>query len=264
MRTKAEGIGVPKSARPQVWEEPTLPIYRRYAKLRTQLYPYLKAADRIYAKRGMPIMRQLALAYPHDPHASGRDAEYLFGPDLLVAPVLEPGATSRSVYLPHGDWIDFWDAVAFREGSGDFRIAKRAGVTPGAGKVKAEAPLEEIPVFARRDAAPAAPGRRRDARRLRGRRSCRSRRSPRPAPRARLPTRRSSARFGGAGRLRSAETDKGWRLRVSADRKLRIDLEASMTTLRRPFRPRRVEVDAASCPAAAGATTATRAHSASR
>ena len=70
-------------------------VWRRYAKLRTQLYPYLAAADATYQRSGLPIMRHLALAYPRDARATARDDEFLFGPDLLVAPVLEPGATQR-------------------------------------------------------------------------------------------------------------------------------------------------------------------------
>ena len=63
MRTKAEGIGVARDTRPQVWEGPVLGVWRRYAKLRTQLYPYLVRADRSYRKKALPIMRHLALAY---------------------------------------------------------------------------------------------------------------------------------------------------------------------------------------------------------
>jgi alpha-glucosidase/alpha-D-xyloside xylohydrolase len=56
----------------------------------------------------MPIMRALWLHYPDDPVAVARGDEYLWGPNLLVAPVVEPGATSRKVYLPRGVWFDFW------------------------------------------------------------------------------------------------------------------------------------------------------------
>jgi len=58
---------------------------------------------------GLPIMRALWLHYPDDPAAVARGDEFLWGRDILVAPVVEKGATSRKVYLPGGaSWIDFW------------------------------------------------------------------------------------------------------------------------------------------------------------
>jgi alpha-glucosidase/alpha-D-xyloside xylohydrolase len=56
----------------------------------------------------MPIIRALWLHYPDDAAAVARGDEYLYGRDLLVAPVVEKGATSRKVYLPKGTWHDFW------------------------------------------------------------------------------------------------------------------------------------------------------------
>ena len=102
MRTQANGIDIPEKARPQVWDDDVLPQWRRWAKLRTQLYPYLAAADAEYRRTGLPIMRHLSLAYPDDPESAGAEDAFLFGPDLLAAPVLEPGATTRAVHLPRG------------------------------------------------------------------------------------------------------------------------------------------------------------------
>jgi alpha-glucosidase (family GH31 glycosyl hydrolase) len=56
----------------------------------------------------MPIMRALWLHYPDDAVAVARGDEYLWGRDLLIAPVVEKGGTTRRVYLPKGDWYDFW------------------------------------------------------------------------------------------------------------------------------------------------------------
>ena len=94
MRTQADGIAIPDKPRPQVWDPDQIDNWRRYAKLRTQLYPYLAAADGEYRRTGLPLMRHLALAYPGDAIAAGRDDEFLFGPDLLAAPVLAPGRPS--------------------------------------------------------------------------------------------------------------------------------------------------------------------------
>src|SRR5258708_36497027 len=83
-------------------------ICRKYLELRYRLLPYLYSVVRECATSGMPIMRALWLHYPEDPIAVARSDEYLWGRSLLVAPVVEQGATSRNVYLPRGLWYDFW------------------------------------------------------------------------------------------------------------------------------------------------------------
>jgi len=84
------------------------PICRKYLELRYRMLPYLYSAVHECSMTGMPIMRALWLHYPNDAVAVARDDEYLWGRDILVAPVYEKGATSRRVYLPRGDWYDFW------------------------------------------------------------------------------------------------------------------------------------------------------------
>jgi alpha-glucosidase (family GH31 glycosyl hydrolase) len=84
------------------------PICRKYLELRYRMLPYLYSAVRECATTGMPILRALWLHYPDDPKAVACQDEYLWGRDLLVAPVVEQGATSRKVYLPRAAWYDFW------------------------------------------------------------------------------------------------------------------------------------------------------------
>jgi alpha-glucosidase (family GH31 glycosyl hydrolase) len=84
------------------------PICKQYLELRYRLLPYLYSAVRECHDTGLPIMRALWLHYPDDPQAIARGDEYLWGRDMLVAPVVEQGATSRRVYLPPGGWYDFW------------------------------------------------------------------------------------------------------------------------------------------------------------
>jgi alpha-glucosidase (family GH31 glycosyl hydrolase) len=83
-------------------------ILRKYLELRYQLMPYLYTAVRETHQTGIPIMRALWLHYPDDAAAVARGDEYLWGRDMLVAPVVEKGATSRRLYLPRGAWFDFW------------------------------------------------------------------------------------------------------------------------------------------------------------
>jgi alpha-glucosidase (family GH31 glycosyl hydrolase) len=84
------------------------PICRKYLELRYRMLPYLYSAVRECTMTGLPVMRSLWLHYPDDPAAVARGDEYLWGRDILVAPVTEQGATSRRIYLPRGVWYDFW------------------------------------------------------------------------------------------------------------------------------------------------------------
>ena len=83
------------------------PICRKYLNLRYQLLPYTYTAVHQSVTTGMPIIRALWLHH-EEPAAISRGDQYLFGRDLLVAPVVEKGATERILYLPEGRWIDFW------------------------------------------------------------------------------------------------------------------------------------------------------------
>jgi alpha-glucosidase/alpha-D-xyloside xylohydrolase len=84
------------------------PIEKKYLELRYQLLPYTYTAAREASETGLPIIRALWLHYPDDDVAVARGDEYLWGRDILVAPVFEKGAISRRVYLPRGAWYDFW------------------------------------------------------------------------------------------------------------------------------------------------------------
>ncbi len=85
------------------------PICRKYLELRYRMLPYIYSAAAETHRTGLPMMRALWLHYPDDPRAVERAGEFLWGRDILVAPVTERGATSRSLYLPRGLWYDFWD-----------------------------------------------------------------------------------------------------------------------------------------------------------
>jgi alpha-glucosidase (family GH31 glycosyl hydrolase) len=104
--SRYEGAAIPDSS--QLHNAQVEPICRKYLELRYRMLPYLYSTVRECALTGMPIMRALWLHYPDDPKAVARADEYLWGRDVLVAPVVEKGATSRQVYLPAGNWYDFW------------------------------------------------------------------------------------------------------------------------------------------------------------
>lgn len=110
-------------------DEDTLALYRRYARLHLRLFPYAWTYAERIAETGHPITRALGLAHPElGVHPNDT---YLFGDDLLVAPVLEPGARVRQVSLPAGAWLSWWDGAIHE------------------GEVEVEAPLETLPLFVR-------------------------------------------------------------------------------------------------------------------
>ena len=113
--------------------ERAIPIIRDWLRLRYRLIPYLYTLYWRAAEFGEPIQRPLFYEFDADPRAFADSDDFMLGPSLLVASVVEPGQRERSVYLPEGpaEWIDFW--------SGE-HVA--AGDT-----VVAAAPLERIPLF---------------------------------------------------------------------------------------------------------------------
>ena len=220
-----------------------LPVWRRYAKLRTQLYPYLVAADANYRRTGMPLMRDLALVYPGDTTASGEEDEFMFGPDLLAAPVHQPGQTERGVYLPAGHWIDFWRALSYQAASGAFRL-RRAPVVTGGRSISVPAPLDQLPLMVRAGAIlPLLPP---TTQTLSGYGSASTVGLDDVRNRLHLvafPRGRSRSAFGENGGLRSKERRHSWRLTIRRAQKHRIVLDASLGTLRHKLAPCEVRVD---------------------
>src|SRR3954454_6741975 len=149
MRTKSSGLALPSYTRPQIWEPGVVKVWRRFAKLHTQLYPYILAADSAYRSTGMPLMRALVLTHPADARARGVEDELGFGPDLLAAPVVKAGARSRRVYLPRGRWVDWSRSIRYRSRDGSFHV-RRARVVRGRRTVKAPAPVDGgLPLYLR-------------------------------------------------------------------------------------------------------------------
>ncbi len=92
-----------------VWSDAeTTTVYGDYARLHTRLIPYLYAAAKEATETGMPVMRHPVLLHPESPAAIATEFDYYFGPALYVAPVVRRGATSRTLWLPPGRWVDFW------------------------------------------------------------------------------------------------------------------------------------------------------------
>jgi alpha-glucosidase (family GH31 glycosyl hydrolase) len=118
---------------PWSFDAETLRIYKRLTRLHKDARSLILRLWRHADRTGMPITRPLWLAYPHDQRAARQDQEWLLGPNVLVAPVVVEGATSREVYFPRGCW----------------QSPEGGGRVQGPRSSEVEAPLERLPYFFR-------------------------------------------------------------------------------------------------------------------
>jgi alpha-glucosidase len=102
---------------PWAFGEPYESAYRRAIETRYALLPYLYTLFHEASVNGSPIIRPLYFHYPNDEQACDTQTAFLVGDSLLSAPVLEEGATRRSVYLPKGQWFDYWDGTEYTGGA---------------------------------------------------------------------------------------------------------------------------------------------------
>ncbi len=125
------------------WSDDTvLPVFREFAHLRERLVPYLAESAREAIASGSTMMRPLYFDYPADDQVWAHPLQWMLGRDLLVAPVLEPGAERWTVYLPHGDWVDAFTGQPVEGGAAHERAV----------------PIDEIPVYCRAEAWPTMKG----------------------------------------------------------------------------------------------------------
>jgi alpha-D-xyloside xylohydrolase len=123
----------------EVWSfgDEAYEIIRGLLFLRERMRPYIMTQMRLAQAKGIPPMRPLFFDFPQDKRCAEVDDQFMFGPDLLVAPVLHEGAREREVYLPAGtNWTD----------------ARTDQVVQGGQTITAAAPLEEIPLYVREGA----------------------------------------------------------------------------------------------------------------
>ncbi len=115
----------------QIDQDPAvLAHFARFTRIWVALAPYLRALSAEAAATGMPVQRALVLHFEDDAATHAIQDQYLFGPDLLVAPVHAAGAADWPVYLPEGaDWVHLWSGAAFA-GGGRITIAAPIGAPP--------------------------------------------------------------------------------------------------------------------------------------
>jgi alpha-glucosidase (family GH31 glycosyl hydrolase) len=106
---------------------------KKYLQLRYRLLPYIYNIAHEAATTGLPMLRPLVLEYQNDPGSATAKTEFMFGGDLLVAPVIQAKATARQVYFPPGRWISYDEGIE----------------TPGGTNLDVAAPHDRIPLFVR-------------------------------------------------------------------------------------------------------------------
>jgi len=120
---------------PWSYDEETVQIYRTYAKLHNSLFPYIYSYAKEANVKGLPIVRALPLLYQDDPEAHQHPMEYFLGNELLVAPIYQE-INERDIYLPEGEWIDYWTGEIHK----------------GQSIIHYKASLDKMPLFVRRGA----------------------------------------------------------------------------------------------------------------
>jgi alpha-D-xyloside xylohydrolase len=140
---RLHGVREPRRTEPflsgadnEVWSygEEAYTIIRDLLFLRERLRPYIMDQMKVASEKGIPPMRPLFFDYPGDSACYDIEDEFLFGPDILVAPVLESGARKRTVYLPADvNWSDAWTGTQVKSGE----------------SIEVDAPLDRIPVYLR-------------------------------------------------------------------------------------------------------------------
>lgn len=100
---------------PWLYNDDFVKAFRLSAEMKYKLMPYVYAQAKQCTEKGLPMVRALFLEYPDDPGAWLVEDQYLFGSDILVAPMMETG-NSRSVYLPKGSWVDYQNGKVYQQG----------------------------------------------------------------------------------------------------------------------------------------------------
>lgn len=101
---------------PWLYGQEFMDKFRTIDEMKYKLLPYVYAQAKDSSEHGLPVLRALFVEFPNDPGAWNVDDEYLFGSQMLVAPLMHKGETSRDVYLPAGTWIDYQTGKAYTGG----------------------------------------------------------------------------------------------------------------------------------------------------
>ena len=128
---RAHSSGDHGEQEPWSFDEDVIDIVRKFIELRYTLLPYIYTAFWRYINEGMPIVKSLVLFDQNDQQTYDRNDEFIFGEKILVCPVMEPNAQGRRMYIPVGNWYNFW-TDEFVKGGKEMRV---------------EADIDSMPIF---------------------------------------------------------------------------------------------------------------------
>ncbi len=128
---RAHSSGDHGDQEPWSFDEEVIGIVRKFIEIRYQLLPYLYTAFWKYIRHGVPILKSLVIYDQEDTQTHFRSDEFIFGDKILVCPILEQNATGRRMYIPRGNWYNFWDDT----------------IISGGRETRVEADLDSMPLF---------------------------------------------------------------------------------------------------------------------
>ncbi len=128
---RAHGYDGDNGTEPWTFGTATEDIVRKMIELRYSLLPYNYTMAHETFESGIPLARPLILEYPGDPNVYDESSAYMWGDNILVAPVVQSGEKSQTFYLPAGRWFDYWTDKIYNGGT----------------TVSVDAPLNEVPLF---------------------------------------------------------------------------------------------------------------------
>jgi hypothetical protein len=110
----------------------TQAMFKKYAKLHVQFFPYMYTLVKEGKEKGIPVARSLYLHYPNDLNTILIKDQFMLGDRVMVAPIIDSGAVNRNVYFPAGTWYDFWTGTIAANGPTNLSVS---------------APLDHLPIF---------------------------------------------------------------------------------------------------------------------
>ncbi len=114
--TRAHGVDTDHGTEPYTYSPEAEQICKNYIQLRYRLLPYIYTMAYQNYLTGMPLARPLFFDYPNDNSLTNESSSYLWGNDFLVSPVVLSGQTTKSIYLPDGNWIYYWNDQTYQGG----------------------------------------------------------------------------------------------------------------------------------------------------
>lgn len=128
---RAHGYDGDNGTEPWTFGSTTEDIVRKMIQLRYSLFPYNYTMAHAIYRSGIPLARPLIFDYSEDPNVYDESSAYMWGDNMLVVPVVQPGKTTQTFYLPQGKWVDYWTDKIYDGGT----------------TVTVAAPLDEVPLF---------------------------------------------------------------------------------------------------------------------